>query len=165
VADRSSLHTFTLRNIKADGTILPYDLPLVSVLGTPYSTLTLAFMAMASISSSFQNTKESSTQSRTITASNLSKIKPKLRTEGAVSWPRRKGGSSLKDIGETKVEVVRITQRSKYIEKMLAIYSNPPDAVMKEFAYKELHRLNYIKQRRIEGIQRTARPYRGPVGT
>lgn len=95
---------------------------------------------------------------------NLSKIKPKLRTEGAVSWPRRKGGSPLTEIGETQCETVRIAQRSDYIERMLAIYSNPPNPSMKEFAYRELHRLNYIKQRRIEGSGRTADPYRGPTG-
>jgi hypothetical protein len=99
-----------------------------------------------------------------MTTSNLSKIKPKLRTEGAVSWPRRKGGSPLTEIGKTHVETVRIAQRSEYIERMLAIYSNPPSASMREFAYHELHRLNYIKQRRIEGIQRTSEPFRGPTG-
>lgn len=100
--------------------------------------------------------------------SNLSKIKPKLRTEGAVTGnfghAKTKAGSPLREIGETKLETVRITPRADYIHKMLTILSTTQDQKMREFAYKELHRLNYIKQRRIEGIQRTAEPYRGPVG-
>lgn len=104
----------------------------------------------------------------TVIDSNLSKIKPKLRTTGRVSGNfgknKVRAGSALAEIGETKTETVRIAQRSEYIERMLAIYSNPPSASMKEFAYRELHRLNYIKQRRIEGIQRTAEPFKGPVG-
>lgn len=100
--------------------------------------------------------------------SNLSKIKPKLRTEGRVSGNfgknKVRAGSALAEIGETKTETVRIAQRSEYIDRMLTILSNTSDAKMREFAYRELHRLNYIKQRRIEGIQRTAEPFRGPVG-
>lgn len=99
---------------------------------------------------------------------NLSKIKTKLRTQGAVTGnfghAKSKAGSPLREIGETKTETVRIAQRSEYIERMLVIYLNPPSASMREFAYRELHRLNYIKQRRIEGIQRTAEPFKGPVG-
>lgn len=100
--------------------------------------------------------------------SNLSKIRPKLRTEGRVSGNfgknKVRAGSALAEIGETKTETVRIAQRSEYIERMLVIYLNPPNASMREFAYHELHRLNYIKQRRIEGIGRTAEPFKGPVG-
>lgn len=103
-----------------------------------------------------------------VTNSNLSKIKPKLRTSGAVTGnfghAKTKAGSPLREIGETKTETVRIAQRSEYIERMLMIYLNPPSASMKEFAYHELHRLNYIKQTRIEGGKRTAEPFKGPVG-
>ena len=103
-----------------------------------------------------------------ITDSNLSKIKPKLRTEGRVSGNfgknKVRAGSALAEIGETKAETVRIAQRSEYIERMLMIYLNPPSASMREFAYHELHRLNYIKQTRIEGGKRTAEPFKGPVG-
>lgn len=100
--------------------------------------------------------------------SNLSKIKPKLRTEGRVSGNfgknKVRAGSTLVEIGETTVETVRITPRSQYIERMLAIYLNPPSASMREFAYHELHRLNHIKQTRIQPGGRTADPFRGPVG-
>jgi hypothetical protein len=99
---------------------------------------------------------------------NLSKIRTKLRTQGAVTgnfgYAKSKAGSPLREIGETKIETVRVTQRSEYIERMLAIYADPPNPSMKEFAYHELHRLNYIKQRRIEGLQRTAEPFKGPMG-
>ena len=99
---------------------------------------------------------------------NLSKIRTRLRTQGAVTGnfgrAKVRANSALAEIGETKIETVRVTQRSEYIERMLAIYADPPNPSMKEFAYHELHRLNYIKQRRIEGIQRTAEPFKGPMG-
>ena len=99
---------------------------------------------------------------------NLSKIRTKLRTQGVVTGnfgrAKVRANSALAEIGETKIETVRVTQRSEYIERMLAIYADPPNPSMKEFAYHELHRLNYIKQRRIEGIRRTAEPFKGPMG-
>lgn len=100
--------------------------------------------------------------------SNLSKIKPKFRTSGAITGnfghSKVRAGSALTEIGETKTKTVQIAQRSEYIERMLAIYHNPLNASMREFAYHELHRLNYIKQRRIENVERTAEPFSGPIG-
>lgn len=95
--------------------------------------------------------------------SNLSKIKPKLRTEGAVSGnfgrAKVKAGSVLRDLGETKAEVVRLTSRQSYIEKMWNLYRN---GVMQEFAVSELHRLGCLKEKRLESEQ--PQPYR-PRGT
>lgn len=96
---------------------------------------------------------------------NLSKIKPKLRTEGRVSgnFGRNKvrGGSSLADIGVTNAETVKIPRRDEYIGRMLEILKTE-DPKMKEFAYKELHRLNYIQQTRLKPKQ--PKPFKGPVG-
>ena len=56
-----------------------------------------------------------------LTTSNLSKIKPKLRTEGRVSgnFGRNKvrAGSQIADLGVTKAENISITPRGKYVEK------------------------------------------------
>ena len=58
--------------------------------------------------------------------SNLSKIKPKLRTEGRVTgnWGKAKvkAGSALIDLGVTSSEKVCITSRDTYINRMLQLY-------------------------------------------
>lgn len=98
--------------------------------------------------------------------SNLSKIKPKLRTQGRVSgnFGRNKvrAGSQLSDLGMTKSKNVSITSRGDYLKKIKAIYDNPPNKNMYEFSYKELHRLNYFQVKRLEKTGRTERPYRTP---
>lgn len=83
------------------------------------------------------------------TNSNLSKIKPKLRTEGAVSWPRRKAGSQLTEIGNTTAEVVRIAPRSEYVQRMITVWRTAPTPKLREFAFHELHRLNCFEEKRI----------------
>ncbi len=98
--------------------------------------------------------------------SNLSKIRPKLRTEGRVSgnFGRNKvrAGSQIADLGVTKAESVSIIPRGKYVEKMETIYFNPPNEKMRTFAYKELHRLQYFSVERLPSGQRTCDPYRTP---
>lgn len=98
--------------------------------------------------------------------SNLSKIKPKLRTEGRVSGNfgrnKVKAGSQIADLGMTKAENISITPRGKYVEKMETIYFNPPNEKMRKFAYEELHRLHYFQVQRLEKPGRTERPYRTP---
>jgi hypothetical protein len=103
---------------------------------------------------------------QTQTNSNLSKIKPKLRTQGRVSgnFGRNKvqAGSRIADLGMTKAETVSITPRGKYVEKMETIYFNPPNEKMRKFAYEELQRLHYFQVQRLEKAGRTAQPYRTP---
>ena len=101
-----------------------------------------------------------------LTTSNLSKIKPKLRTKGRVSgnFGRNKvrAGSQIADLGVTKAENISITPRGKYVEKMETIYFNPPNDKMRRFAYEELQRLHYFQVQRLEKAGRTAQPYRTP---
>lgn len=47
--------------------------------------------------------------------SNLSKIKPKFRTSGAVSQPRRKAGSKYSDLGVTNAEKIRCATQDEYL--------------------------------------------------
>lgn len=98
--------------------------------------------------------------------SNLSKIKPKLRTEGRVSGNfgknKVKAGSALSDIGVTSSEKVCITSRDTYINRMLQLYHTTNSQRMKQFAVAELHKLNYFKVQRLDQSAPTAEPYRTP---
>jgi len=73
--------------------------------------------------------------------SNLSKIAPKFRTSGAISQPRRKAGSSMRDIGVTKAKVVNITTPNDYLNKMYYVLDNTTDSKMKQFAYNEIKKI------------------------
>jgi len=99
--------------------------------------------------------------------SNLSKIRTKLRTQGAVTGnfgrAKAKAGSSLREIGETKAETVQITPRSVYVQRMVSIFDTTTDPKLREFAYLELHRLNCFEEHRADA-KRTAEPFKGPVG-
>lgn len=75
------------------------------------------------------------------TTSNLSKIKPKFRTSGAISQPRRKAGSNLKDIGETKVQTVRCATQNEYLNRLYTAFDSTNDTKLKEFLYKEIRKI------------------------
>jgi len=83
-----------------------------------------------------------------MTSSNLSKIKPKLRTQGNVTGnfgrPKSRAGSQLSDIGNSKKDVINITTRKEYINRMITAYHNTDDDKLKSFCYHELHRLHAI---------------------
>ena len=104
---------------------------------------------------------------RSVFDTNLSRIRTKLRTQGAVTGnfghAKSKAGSPLREIGETKTETVRIAPRSEYVQRMIALLETASDAKLREFAYLELHRLNCFEERRVVP-GRTAEPFKGPVG-
>ena len=83
-----------------------------------------------------------------MTYSNLSRIKPKLRTQGNITGnfgrPKSKAGSQLSDIGNSKVDVIHVTTRKDYITRMVQVFHNSDDKRMKDFAYTELLRLHAI---------------------
>lgn len=99
---------------------------------------------------------------------NLSKIKPKLRTQGAVTGNfgrvKSKAGSSLRDIGQTKADKVTVTKRKDYINRMIVVFETSSDGRLRDFAYHELHRLNCFQETRIATPGRTSAPFRGPTG-
>lgn len=99
-------------------------------------------------------------------ASNLSKIKPKLRTEGIVSGnfgrPKVKAGSVLNDLGTTSKESISIPSVHSYINRMWAVYDASPTPALQRFALSELHRLGVFKERRLQPEK--PEPYR-PEGT
>lgn len=88
--------------------------------------------------------------------SNLSKIRPKLRTQGNVTGNfgrnKVKSGSPLADIGVTKASRVSIAPLRSYINRMIFVYRNHEDPKLREFAYSELHRLNCFQEIRLEDM-------------
>lgn len=84
---------------------------------------------------------------------NLSKIKPQLRTKGKVSgnFGRNKvqAGSQVVELGVTSAKVINITSRGKYVDRMLFIYNNPPNRKMFDFALCELRRLQCFEEQRL----------------
>lgn len=73
--------------------------------------------------------------------SNLSKIKPKLRTSGAISQPRRKAGSPLKELGVTSSKVVKCNTQDDYLERMYVALDKTEDPKLKQFIFEEIRKI------------------------
>jgi hypothetical protein len=77
--------------------------------------------------------------------SNLSKIKPKLRTEGRVSGnfgkSKVKAGSPIVGIGVTNAKVVNITTPNDYLKRLYLILDTSEDVKMRKFAYDEIKKI------------------------
>lgn len=78
-------------------------------------------------------------------SSNLSKIKPKLRTNGRVSGnfgrSKVKANSPLKEIGMTNVKVVNLTTQDDYLKRMSEAYHKTDDPKLKQFIYEEIRKI------------------------
>ena len=77
--------------------------------------------------------------------SNLSKIKPKLRTQGNVTGnfgrPKSKAGSPLRDIGVTNAKVVNVVKQEDYLKRLYAAFENTNDEKLKQFIYIEIKKI------------------------
>jgi hypothetical protein len=78
-----------------------------------------------------------------MTYSNLSKIKPKFRTEGQITgnWGKSKvrtNGNS--ELGLTTKENISITRKSEYINRMYQVLDTTTDRKIQEFAYTEIRK-------------------------
>jgi len=76
-------------------------------------------------------------------SSNLSKIKPKLRTEGNVTGNfgknKVKAGSSLNSIGMTTKETLHpLTTQDQYIKRMYEAFDKADSPKLKKFIYNEI---------------------------
>ena len=71
--------------------------------------------------------------------SNLSKIKPKFRTSGNISQPRRKAGSSLNEIGGDGN--IGATQ-DEYLNRLYYAFDNTDDNKLKQFIYNEIRNIH-----------------------
>jgi hypothetical protein len=81
-----------------------------------------------------------------MTYSNLSKIKPKLRTQGNITGnfgrPRSKAGSPLNDLGVTDTEVVKCMKQDEYLARLWYAFDNTGDAKLKQFVYTEIKKIH-----------------------
>lgn len=77
--------------------------------------------------------------------SNLSRIKPKLRTQGNVTGnfgrPKAKAGSPIQSLGVTKAKVVKVTTQDEYLKKMYQVFDNTNDPKLKKFTYTEIRKI------------------------
>ena len=77
--------------------------------------------------------------------SNLSKIRPKLRTTGRVSGNfgrnREKAGSPLKELGVTSAKVVKCTTQDDYLERMYVALDKTDDPKLKKFIFEEIRKI------------------------
>jgi hypothetical protein len=84
--------------------------------------------------------------------SNLSKIKPKLRTEGRVSgnFGRNKvrAGSTLMEIGMSNVKNVKVTTQDEYLQRMYDTLDKTTDKKMTIFAQEEIKKILVQRRKR-----------------
>ena len=78
--------------------------------------------------------------------SNLSKIKPKLRTQGNVTGnfgrPKSRAGSPLNDLGVTNVKNVKCATQDEYLARLWYAFDNTEDAKLKHFIYTEIKKIH-----------------------
>ena len=81
----------------------------------------------------------------TFATSNLSKIKPKLRTQGVVSGnfgkAKVKAGSTLKGIGLTSAKVVKCIKQEDYLNRLYDAFDKTNDLKLREFIYTEIKKI------------------------
>ena len=77
-----------------------------------------------------------------MTTSNLSKIKPKLRTTGNITGnfgkTKVKAGSNLKDIGFSEKDNIKVVRKSEYIERLYKAFDTTTDPKLKKFCYQQI---------------------------
>ncbi len=81
-----------------------------------------------------------------MTYSNLSKIRPKLQTEGRITgnWGKSKvvAGSTLKELGVTNVKVVKCTKQDDYLNRLYKAFDATEDPKLKKFIYTEIRKIH-----------------------
>lgn len=79
------------------------------------------------------------------TDSNLSKIKPKLRTQGNVTGnfgkPKMKANSPLRSLGETKGGVGNLATKEDYLNRLYYAFDNTDDDKLKKFIYGQIRNI------------------------
>jgi len=80
-----------------------------------------------------------------MTNSNLSKIKPKLRTQGVVSGnfgrAKVKAGSPMRDLGVTNAKVVKVNTQEEYLHRLYRAYAAADDVKLKKFIFDEIKKI------------------------
>lgn len=77
--------------------------------------------------------------------SNLSKIKPALRTNERITgnWgkPKVKSGSPLNEIGMSTKETIKCTTQQEYLNRLYFAFDNTTDEKLKRFIYQEIRKI------------------------
>jgi hypothetical protein len=80
-----------------------------------------------------------------MTFSNLSKIKPKLRTQGNVTGnfgrPKTKVRSKYSELGVTKVENIHCTTPNEYLNRLIQAYHKTTDMKLRTFISQEIKKI------------------------
>jgi hypothetical protein len=80
-----------------------------------------------------------------MTYSNLSKIKPKLRTQGRVSGNfgknKVRAGSTLNDIGMSTKETIKCATQDEYLNRLYYAFDNSTDDKLRRFIYTEIRKI------------------------
>jgi len=81
--------------------------------------------------------------------SNLSKIRPKLRTSGNVTGnfgrPKSKAGSTLSGIGVTNAETVKCVTQDEYLARLHYAFDNTDDPKLRQFIYTQIRNI-YVQR-------------------
>ena len=80
-----------------------------------------------------------------MTYSNLSKIRPKLRTSGNITGnfgkSKVKAGSTLNELGVTDAEVVKCATQDEYLNRLYYAFDNTTDPKLRQFIYTEIKKI------------------------
>jgi len=80
-----------------------------------------------------------------MTYSNLSKIRPKLRTSGNITgnFGRSKvsAGSSLNNLGVTNVKVVKCVTQIEYLNRLYYAFDHTTEPKLRSFLYTEIRKI------------------------
>jgi predicted solute-binding protein len=78
--------------------------------------------------------------------SNLSKIRPKLRTSGNITGnfgkAKVKAGSTLNEIGMTNKENIKCATQDEYLNRLYYAFDNTDDENLKKFLYTEIRKIH-----------------------
>jgi hypothetical protein len=81
-----------------------------------------------------------------MTYSNLSKIRPKLRTQGNITGnfgkAKVKAGSTLNELGVTNSEVVKCATQDEYLNRLYYAFDNTTDPKLQRFIYSEIRKIH-----------------------
>jgi len=81
-----------------------------------------------------------------MTYSNLSKIRPKLRTTGNITGnfgkSKVKAGSTLNEIGMSTKETIKCATQDEYLNRLYYAFDNTEDQKLKQFLYTEIRKIH-----------------------
>jgi len=81
-----------------------------------------------------------------MTNSNLSKIRPKLRTSGNITGnfgkSKVKAGSTLNEIGMSTKETIKCATQDEYLIRLYHAFDNTTDSKLRQFIYTEIRKIH-----------------------